>query len=99
MHWISSSSDSTLGGLNTPGYSVESFDALGEELKTTTDLAAAQSIAWEMDAAIANDLPYITLFTNIAYDVFSNQIQFPFTQVLDGLQNINGGLPAIVTSS
>ena len=58
-----SSGDSADGGFNTPGYSNPDYDALGEQLKLETDINAAAALVREMDAIIAQDVPYVVLFT------------------------------------
>jgi len=41
-------------------------------------------------------VPYLTLFTAPIVEAYrSAEIQFPYTEVLDGIQNLNG-MPALV---
>ncbi|HVR32465.1 MAG TPA: ABC transporter substrate-binding protein [Acidimicrobiia bacterium] len=87
--------DSTLGGNNTPGYSNPEFDALAEQFRTVTDLDEARQLVREMDAILAEDLPYVTLFTTPIIEPFRTNLSFPFTSSLDGLQNLFG-LPSFV---
>ena len=45
---------------------------------------------------IARDLPYVVLFTTPLIEAYSNQLNYPYTTILDGLQNV-GALTAVVT--
>ena len=50
-----------------------------------------------MDALLANDLPYVTLFTAPILEFYAKaRVDYPFVEVLDGLQSMSG-LPAMVT--
>jgi peptide/nickel transport system substrate-binding protein len=55
-------SDPAVGALNVGGYGSEAFDALVEELRTTLDPDARQGIIREMQAVIAQDLPFVPLY-------------------------------------
>jgi ABC-type transport system substrate-binding protein len=81
------SADSANGGFNTPGYSNPEYDALGDALKAETDINAAADLVKQMDAIIAEDVPYVVLFTTPVLEAFRNTLDFPATTTLDGLQN------------
>lgn len=55
---------------------------------SSTDIEEARQIAFEMQVTHATELPYITLFTNPIYDALSTTIQYPYTEVFDGLQGL-----------
>ena len=95
VDFFASSNDSTLGGNNYPGYSNPAFDALANEFQTTTDLDQARETIKEMDAILAEDVPYVVLFTAPILEPFNASLQFPFTDTLSGLQNLQG-LPSFV---
>lgn len=82
-----SSADSAAGGFNTPGYSNPDYDELGDQLKAETDVNAAAALVREMDAIIAQDVPYVVLFTTPVLETYRNTLDFPATTTLDGLQN------------
>ena len=90
--------DSANGGFNTPGYSNPDYDALGEQLLAETDINAAAEIVKEMDAIIAQDVPYVVLFTTPILEAYSNSLQFPATSVLDGIQGFNGLTGSVLVS-
>jgi ABC-type transport system substrate-binding protein len=96
--FFESAQDSANGGFNTPGYSNPEFDALSEQFATAKTLEEARQLIFQADAIIAEDLPYVVLFTTPIIEAYRNTIEFPFTTVLDGLQNFNG-VPTSVTSA
>lgn len=96
--FFTSSNDSTLGGNNFPGYSNPAFDSLAAAFQTTTDLDQARDMVKEMDAILADDLPYVVLFTAPIIEPYRKTLVFPFTDNLSGLQNLNG-LPSFVQLS
>jgi peptide/nickel transport system substrate-binding protein len=87
--------DSANGGFNTPGYNDADFDALAKEFLAATDFATAKTAVKAMDQKLVQDLPYVILFATPILEAYNNTLVFPFTDVLDGLQNLNG-MPANV---
>ena len=77
----------TTGGYNIPGYNNPELDAKADNLKAETDINEAARIVREMDAILANDVPYVVLFTTPVLEAYRNTLEFPSTEVLDGLQN------------
>ena len=77
----------TAGGFNIPGYANPEFDAMADQLKAETDINAAAALVREMDAVLAQDVPYVVLFTTPVLEAFRNTLEFPSTTTLDGLQN------------
>ncbi|MCY4368488.1 MAG: ABC transporter substrate-binding protein [bacterium] len=77
----------TTGGYNIPGYNNPELDSKADGLKAETDLNEAARIVREMDAILANDVPYVVLFTTPVLEAYRNTLEFPSTEVLDGLQN------------
>ncbi len=83
-------------GLNVGGYSNPEFDALADALLEETDLAEARKQVFQMQEFLADDLPYVVLFTTPLLEAYrSDRLEFPYTQVLDGLQD-QGGLTTTV---
>jgi ABC-type transport system substrate-binding protein len=88
--FFESAQDSAGGGFNTPGYSNPEFDALAEQFNTAKTLEEARDIIFAADAILAEDLPYVVLFTTPIIEAYRNTIEFPFTTTLDGIQNWSG---------
>ena len=86
-----------LEGRNAGGYNNPEYDRLADELLATTDLEEARQQVFQMQEFLANDLPYVVLFTTPIVETFrSDRIEFPYTETLGGLQEASG-LPAAVT--
>ena len=85
----------TAGGFNIPGYSNPDFDDMADALKAETDINEAAAIVRRMDAVLAQDVPYVVLFTTPVLETFRNTLEFPSTVTLDGLQNFQA-LPGAV---
>jgi len=84
-------------GLNRGGYSNPEFDALAEQLLIETDLDAARDQVFKMQAFLADDLPYVVLFTTPLLESYrSDRLTFPYTNTLGGLQSTNGMTSAVV---
>ncbi|WP_420613291.1 ABC transporter substrate-binding protein [Candidatus Spongiisocius sp.] len=85
----------TGGGFNIPGYANPAFDEMADQLKAETDINEAAAIVRRMDAVLAQDVPYVILFTTPVLEAFRNTLEFPSTTTLDGLQNFQA-LPGAV---
>ena len=84
-------------GLNRGGYSNPEFDALAEQLLIETDLDAARDQVFKMQEFLADDLPYVVLFTTPLLESYrSDRLTFPYTGTLGGLQSTNGMTSAVV---
>jgi len=86
-------------GWNVGLYDSVAFDEKCNEFFAETDRATAQQIAFEMQDILATDLPYVYLFTTPMWDAWnSDALQFPFTDVPDGIGSGSYGLPEFVMS-
>jgi ABC-type transport system substrate-binding protein len=77
-------------GFNTPGYKNPEFDALIEEFEYADDFNQARKAIFEAQKILADDLPYIILFTNPLIEAYRTSIKFPFDNMLDGIQGYYG---------
>ena len=83
-------------GLNRGGYSNPEFDALADALLEETDLEEARRLVFQMQEFLADDLPYVVLFTTPLIEAYrADRLEFPYTTVLDGIQD-QGGLTTTV---
>ena len=91
------SRNSQLEGHNPGGYNNPEFDRLADQLLAETDLEAARQQVLEMQAFIAEDLPYVVLFdTPIVETYRSERVEFPYTETWGGIQSASG-MPSLVT--
>ncbi|MBN2005299.1 MAG: ABC transporter substrate-binding protein [Anaerolineae bacterium] len=86
-------------GWNFGAYDSEEFDAKCNEYKAETDRDAARLIGMDLQNILAEDLPYLYLFTTPLYDAWDNtRVMFPFTEVADGIGGGAYGLQEYVLS-
>jgi len=94
----------TVEGYNTPGYNTEggyqnpAFEQLISEFKLAKSVSEAQRISKEMEAILFDDMPYLVLVTTPVLEVYRSNVEFPFTDTLDGIQDLSG-LPTNVKVS
>ena len=87
---------SGLEGHNAGGYNNPDFDRLADALLAETDLETARQQVFEMQAFIADDLPYVVLFDTPIVETFrSDRVEFPYTDTWGGLQSASG-MPTLV---
>ena len=90
------SRQSQLEGHDPGGHINPEFDALADQLLAETDLEAARQQVFEMQASVAEDLPYVALFdTPITETYRSERVEFPYTESRGGLQSA-AGMPTLV---
>lgn len=83
--FFASDQDSTVGGFNTPGYSNADFDELARAFDTSRDLLGARELVWQAEKIIAEDLPYVVLFTTPIVEAFRKNVEYPFTETIGGI--------------
>ncbi len=88
--WACQYDTETTGGFNSPGYCNEEFDQLSADFLAATDLESAQQMVFEMQEILNRDLPYIPLFTTPILEAYRDNLVFPYTEVLDGVQGLYG---------
>ncbi|MCH9009699.1 MAG: ABC transporter substrate-binding protein [Chloroflexi bacterium] len=77
--------------VNWGGYSNPQFDVLAEALLEEQTIEGARAKVFEMQEFIAEDLPYVTLFSPPMIDAYrSTKLNFPYTESLGGIQFWNG---------
>ena len=96
--FFASYNDSCEGGYNTPGFNNAEFDALAASFKEAKTVAGAIAISQQMEAILFEELPYLVLFNVPTLEVYRD-VEFPFTDVLDGLTGTGGGYPSLVKVS
>ncbi len=83
------------GGSNWGGYSNPEFDDLAFGLLSETTIEGARDTVSRLQEFLADDLPYVTLFTIPKLDAYRpSRIEFPYTSVLGGLEG-QGGMQQI----
>lgn len=80
----------TTGNYNTPGYNNPEYDALCDEFLAETDIIAAQAEAKQLQADLAQDLPYMPLFNRQSVDLINSRVKLPYTETLGGISDLAG---------
>lgn len=76
---------------NFMNYANAEFDAICDQFNASTDLEEAREYALQLQEILATDLPYIYIWRNPIKDAYRvDTIQYPFTELLDGLQGEYG---------
>jgi ABC-type transport system substrate-binding protein len=88
--FFASYQDSAEGGFNTPGYANDRVDELAAQLLAATDVDTARAAVQEMDRIIVEEVPYLVLFQTPILEAYRTTLAFPFTDSLDGIQNLSG---------
>ncbi|HEY8486123.1 MAG TPA: ABC transporter substrate-binding protein [Limnochordales bacterium] len=85
------SSNAGPGGFNSPGYRNPEYDRLADRLLEVTELEEARRIAFRLQEILAEEVPYVVLFTTPVLEGYrSDRVRYPFTAVLDGIQGLYG---------
>ena len=83
--------------MNRGGYSNPEFDRLADGLLSETDLEEARKKVFKMQEFLADDLPYVVLFTTPILETYrSDRLEFPYTDSLGGIQDANGMTTTVV---
>jgi len=88
-----SEANSGPGGQNAGGFVSADFEALVSQFNQATDVEEARRLNFEMQALLARELPYVTLFSTPIIEAYRPaSIEFAYTEVLDGVQNLFSAL-------
>jgi len=74
---------------NPFGYHSDRLQSACEELSSTSDLSDARQDLYVIQSILAQDLPFVPLYSGIAHDAYRN-IKYPFDRLLGGLSGIYG---------
>jgi ABC-type transport system substrate-binding protein len=79
-------------GSNAPGYNNPEFQTLSDAFDGDISVDEARSICADMERHIADNLPYIVLWTNPLVEAWRSHIELPYTQVYAGTVGWPDGL-------
>ncbi|MGD9317551.1 MAG: ABC transporter substrate-binding protein [Anaerolineae bacterium] len=97
--WHSRNDTAVTGNANTPGYNNPEYDALIDEFMSTADLERARELIFEAQMMLANDRPYLCLFYKQTIDLARDNLIFPYTESLGGLEYASGLQTSVVPLS
>ncbi len=78
---------------NPYNYTSAVLDEKCNAFYSEAEVEAARDLAFDIQEILANDLPYIYLFTTPVYDAYRN-VTYPYTNILDGIGSGYYGFPA-----
>ena len=85
------------GGYNWGGYANDRFDELSLGLLSETTIEGAQDKVFQLQEFLAEELPYVPLFTTPKLDAYRpSRVEFPYTSVLGGLEQQGGMQQTVV---
>ncbi|MEA3352078.1 MAG: ABC transporter substrate-binding protein [Chloroflexota bacterium] len=85
-YWHSRRCTFETGWYNSPCYKNDEYDILVDEFMNTNDLEQARELVYKMQILLANHLPYIPLYSQQVYDFARDNIVFPYTDALNGIE-------------
>jgi peptide/nickel transport system substrate-binding protein len=88
--WHSRNCTFETGGRNTPCFKNDTYDALVDEFVKTGDLQNARELVYEMQLILAEQRPYIPLYSEIVFDFAHNNVTFPYVEILGGIESQDG---------
>lgn len=81
------------GAMNNTGYSSKKFDRALAAYENAFTADQAELALWAMEKTLANDLPYLVLYTSELTEVYrSDRVTFDVEESLGGLQGRLGGI-------
>lgn len=86
------------GDFNAGGYANAEVDALTDQLLAATEMARARDVALRLQEILAEEAPYVLLFTTPVLEAYrSDRVEFPYRQVLGGIQQGLGAAHGLTT--
>jgi ABC-type transport system substrate-binding protein len=88
--WHSRNCTFETGGRNTPCFKHDAYDALVDEFIVTGDLQTARQLVHEMQLILADQRPFIPLYSETVFDFARRNVLFPYVDVLGGIESRDG---------
>jgi peptide/nickel transport system substrate-binding protein len=88
--WHSRNCTFETGGLNTTCFKNTDFDSLSNDFLLASDLNAARELGFKMQILLADQRPFIPLYSEKVFEFVSPKVEFPYTEALNGIEFQNG---------
>ncbi len=88
--WHSSNCTFETGRRNTTCFKNDEYDALVDAFNETGDLEYAQELVYKMQLILADQRPYIPLYSEKVIDYARENVLFPYVDSLGGIEFQNG---------
>ncbi|MBM3145553.1 MAG: ABC transporter substrate-binding protein [Chloroflexi bacterium] len=93
--WHSRNCTIESGGQNVPCFRNVEYDAFVDEFVQTSDLEHARELVYRMQVLLADQRPYIPLYSEGKYDFANERVIFPYTEALGGIEYRTGFLTSV----
>jgi ABC-type transport system substrate-binding protein len=88
--WHSHNCTFETGGRNTPCFKEDAYDVLVDAFNGTGDLLHARELVYEMQLILADQRPFIPLYSEKIFDYARENVLFPYLDSLGGIEFQNG---------
>jgi ABC-type transport system substrate-binding protein len=88
--WHSHNCTFETGGRNTTCFKDDEYDALVDGFNETGNLVGAQELVYKMQLILADQRPYIPLYSEKVFDYARSSVIFPYIDSLGGIEFQNG---------
>ena len=88
--WHSKNCTFETGGMNTTCFINENYDLLVDEFNQTSDLELARDLIYEMQIILADQRPFIPLYSEKVLDYARDRVLFPYVDILGGIEMMDG---------
>jgi ABC-type transport system substrate-binding protein len=88
--WHSRNCTFETGFRNTTCFKNDEYDSLVDTFNQTGDLALAQELVYKMQLILADQRPYIPLYSEKVFDYARKNVLFPYVESLGGIEFQNG---------
>jgi len=88
--WHSRNCTFETGKRNTPCFKNDEYDSLVDAFNQTGDLELAQELVYKMQLILADQRPYIPLYSEKVFDYARENVLFPYVDSLGGIEFQNG---------
>jgi len=88
--WYGGNCTFETGGMNTTCFKNNEYDALVDEFISIGDLQRARELVYEMQLILADQRPFIPLYSEKIFDFARSNVKFPFVDTLGGIELQDG---------
>jgi len=88
--WHSRNCTFETGGRNTACFKNDVYDELVDEFISSGELQSARDLVYEMQLILADQRPYIPLYSEKVFDFARTNVIFPYVDILGGIESRDG---------
>ena len=88
--WHSRNCTFETGGRNTSCFKNDEYDELVDEFINSGELLKARDLVYELQIILADQRPYIPLYSEKVFDFARSNVIFPYVDILGGIESRDG---------